>query len=210
MPRTMTCSDFPADLVRENSVPALLSRTDSEALGNWAPVASCASPTGEADIAPTCWARTASCATPSEDIAPTCWARTASCAPPVPEPVAPPACAAAGKSAVSTPDADAEVVEPVLCKKRSRSELLAESGAENISNELGVGEEDGSLPTTEEEDAHHLSPRCLFPEPAESMEEGELPPDHPDAIYDTTDLVGRHRNSVFTNQEAADNPSQIY
>jgi hypothetical protein len=98
-----------------------------------------------------------------------------------------------------------------VCKKRSRSDLLAESAGaeENIANELGVGGEDNNLSTTDEDTTNHLSPRCLFPEPA-GLEDGELPPDHPDAIYDTTDLIGRHAGHIFTNAEADNNPSQIY
>uniref|UniRef100_A0A7S0MCD4 Uncharacterized protein n=1 Tax=Cryptomonas curvata TaxID=233186 RepID=A0A7S0MCD4_9CRYP len=94
-------------------------------------------------------------------------------------------------------------VEPAsqLSKKRTRSEA-----AENISNELA----DGELSTTEEEEETtkpRLSPRVLFPEP---LEEGELPQDHPKAIYDTSDLIGPHASCTFTNEEADNNASQIY
>lgn len=142
-------------------------------------------------------ARSLSCATPAEDIAPTCWARIGSCAGPIPD---------AGDVARAE-----EPALPVVCKKRSRSDLLAESAGaeENIANELGVGGEDNNLSTTDEDTTNHLSPRCLFPEPA-GLEDGELPPDHPDAIYDTTDLIGRHAGHIFTNAEADNNPSQIY
>ena len=194
----MTCSDLPAALIH-NEEPALcalstttLVRTISDAPAGWARTGSdCPSPTSASG-----WARTgsSSCVTPAEDIAPTCWARTgSSCAGPTPD---------AGDEVSLAADA------PAVCKKRSRSELLAD---ENIANELGVGGEENNLSTTEEEDEAHnkLSPRCLFPElPDQNLEEGELP--HPDAIYDTTDLVGRHRNSVFTHEEADNNPSQIY
>lgn len=142
-------------------------------------------------------ARSLSCATPAEDIAPTCWPRIGSCAGPIPD---------AGDVAPAK-----EPALPAVCKKRSRSDLLAESAGaeENIANELGVGGEDNNLSTTDEDTTNHLSPRCLFPEPA-GLEDGELPPDHPDAIYDTTDLIGRHAGHIFTNAEADNNPSQIY
>ena len=84
-----------------------------------------------------------------------------------------------------------------LSKKRTRTETIADELA------------DGELSTTEEEEEPTkacLSPRALFPE----LEEGELPPDHPKAIYDTSDLIGPHASCTFTNEEADNNASQIY
>jgi hypothetical protein len=90
-------------------------------------------------------------------------------------------------------------------KKRSRSELLAENPVvENISNVL-VGGDDATLSTTDEEEESPLQPRCLFP----PLEEGEIC-DDPQARFDTSKLIGPCKDMVVTNEEAMNNPSQLY
>ncbi len=97
------------------------------------------------------------------------------------------------------------LVGPTVNKKRSRSELLAENAvAENISNEL-VGGDDATLSTTDEEEESPLQPRCLF----SPHEEGEIC-DDPQARFDTSKLIGPCKDMVVTNEEAMNNPSQLY
>jgi hypothetical protein len=103
------------------------------------------------------------------------------------------------------------IPEPIVTKKRPHSELLADNAiVENIANEL-VGGDDATLSTTDEEEdsirrLDHLT-RCLFPEPA--LEEGEIC-DDPQARFDTSKLIGPCKDMVVTNEEAMNNPSQLY
>lgn len=95
-------------------------------------------------------------------------------------------------------------------RKRGRADFLARTG-ESIANDLAV---DGATlsSTEEEEEEKHLTPRRLFSTiSGEPIEDGELPPDHPDALVDTSDMIGsKYRNTVVTNMERDAMASQMY
>lgn len=94
------------------------------------------------------------------------------------------------------------IPEPIVTKKRPHSELLADNAiVENIAKELVGGE--NALSTTDEEEEEPLKPRCLFPEEGEIIED-------PQALFDTSKLIGPCKDMVVTNEEAMNNPSQLY